>query len=145
MGFIHIGAFQLTIDGNDDRKGYGRFRRRDGDDENDENRTRQAPLSPKLREGEKIDVDRVEHQLDSHQDRNGVFARQDPKKAYSEQEGGKIEKMNDRDLVHEGSFRATTTAPTKAESKRMETNSKAKAKPFWGFNSAAPRAATSFA
>src|SRR5579871_2146034 len=143
MGVVHIGALHLPVDGNHNGQGDGRFGRRNGNDENDENRTGQAAPTPVLGEGKVIDVHGVEHQLDSHEDRDGVLPDQNTEEADPEKDRGQVEKMDNGDFAHDGSFRATTTAPTNADSSRTETNSKAKANPFCGFRSPPASKATS--
>src|SRR5580658_7839522 len=130
MGIIHISAFHLPVNGNDDGQGDSGLGGRDGDDKDHEDGAVKTGLAPVFRESQVVDVHGVQHELDPHEDGNRVFTGKNSENTDPEKNGGKIKKMDDRYLVHAGSFRAITTAPTRADKSRIETNSKAKANPF---------------
>ena len=74
-------------------------------------------------EGQQVDVDRVEDQLDRHQHEHGVLQGDDPVDPDAEQDRPQQEELVHHQLVHHRSFRAMTMAPTRAASSSTDTTS----------------------
>src|SRR5262245_20605498 len=84
--FVDVDGLYVAVEGQDDAETDGRFGRGDGDDENREHLADGVALL--LRIGNQVDVDRVENQLDRHEDDDDVPADHDADDADDEQRGG---------------------------------------------------------
>ena len=81
------------------------------------------------REGDVVDVGRVQDELDAHQDAEGVAAREHAEEAEAEDDGAEHDEVLHPELRHPfSSFRDTMTAPISATSSTSEAISKGRMK-----------------
>ena len=112
-----------AVHGDCDRQPDGRLGGRQREDEEDENLATARADGAVIGEGHQRDIDRVEHQLDAHDDQDDVASRQNSPGADEEQHHGEYQVlMQGR---HQCVSRlASRTAPTTATSSTSETSSK---------------------
>src|SRR6202007_1445153 len=114
--FVGEDGFAITEEGNDDAEADGSFRSGVGDDKEGEDLSGYVVEVP--REGDQVNVNGVEDQLDGHQDDDHVTPRDDADGADQEEREAQEQVVADR---HHGTsvlFLAMTTAPTMATSSR---------------------------
>src|SRR5207244_6846704 len=159
VDLIDIDGLSVPVDQDDDRQADPDLCRRDGDHEQREHLP--GELVEVRREGDQVDVHRVQHQLDRHQHEDRVAPGQDSIHARGEehrsedqeeretdrggQDGGHHRRTPSRGVTvgsrrpssgtrrsggspGPSSFRAMTTAPTRAASSRTETTSNGRTK-----------------
>src|SRR3989442_398672 len=120
-GVLHVGREAPAEQRDDDGEPDGGLGRGHRHDEEDEHLTGHRLVV--VREGDERQVDRIEHQLDAHQDDDGVASDQHADAADREQERGDEQEELD---PHQDTFRwARTTAPTMAAIRRSDAASKA--------------------
>src|ERR1035437_7856054 len=84
--FVHEGRLLVAEDGDDDRQAYRRLGRRDGDDEQGDDRGVDPQRSHERTERENGQVDGVDHQFDRHQRADSVAAGQEAECADGEED-----------------------------------------------------------
>src|SRR5436190_13850155 len=119
VDFVEIGRPLVAVDEELDRQADPDLGRRDGDDEQREHLT--GHRAAECGERDQVDVHRVEHQLDAHEDQHRVLPREDTVDTGAEEERAEDEVLVE---IHRQSLRAMTTAPTRAARRSIETTSK---------------------
>src|SRR5439155_3554261 len=111
-----------------------------GGGEHDDEDGEHLPVVARVRvagEGDVVDVGRVEHQLDAHQDADRVTPRDDGEEPEGEEDAPEHDEVAERERAHGGpyaftSLRETTMAPTRAASRTSEAISNGSA--YWRRN-----------
>src|SRR5207249_4734083 len=111
-----------------------------GGGEHDDEDGEHLPVVARVRvagEGDVVDVGRVEHQLDAHQDADRVAPRDDGEEPEGEEDAPEHDEVAERERAHGGpyaftSLRETTMAPTRAASRTSEAISNGSA--YWRRN-----------
>src|SRR5439155_572327 len=120
-GVLDVGREAPPEQGDDDGQADSGLGRGHGHDEEDEHLPGHRLVL--VREGDERQIDRVEHQLDAHQDDDGVAPDQDADAADGEQERG--DEQEELDPHHLTLRLAMTTAPIMAAIRRSEAASNA--------------------
>src|SRR5213593_1231402 len=124
IGLIDVDRFPVMEQGDKNGQPDRSLRCGDGHHEKHKDEPMQLVELPCI--GEKSEVDGIDHQLDGHEDRDPVLARQHTADADSEQDRAQDQKPLCRDHVVCTPRPLKTSAPTIAASRRMETISKGK-------------------
>jgi uncharacterized protein YpmB len=101
---IHVDALEVSVYQKHDGQSHRGFRRGDGYYEYGEYLPHKVRGRDKLGESHEVDINRIEHQLDRHQDADGVSASQNAKDAHTEKNGAQSQKVSqaDQDLLLPG-------------------------------------------
>src|SRR6266481_923228 len=130
---VDVQGSAAAEDGDDDRQPHRRFGRRGGDDEEHRRVSREEAAGGRARhqreagEGEEGEVHRVEHQLDAHEDDDGVAPQHHAGRSQREEDRPEDEvvlRLVGVEEVHQIFPLATTTAATTATSSKREVTSK---------------------
>src|SRR5437867_11467513 len=112
---VHVGALPLAEDGDDDAESHGGLGSRHGHHEEDEDVSGHGAQLIGI--GGESQVDGVEHQLDAHQDHDGVATHEHADRADGEEHG----RHQWQERGHHDSFlRARMTAPTTSTTRSTE-------------------------
>src|SRR5262245_64670187 len=90
---VHLNRFLVAEQRDDDGEADRDLAGGDADDEGRERLTRQVGDLPETGEGDEVEVRRVEHQLDRHEDDDRVAAREDAEHADREEHDREQEQM----------------------------------------------------
>src|SRR5262249_53775169 len=128
VDLVDIQRLLVPEERNDDRQADGRLGRRHRHHKEDEDLAR--AVAEERREGDQREVDRIQHQLDTHEDDDRVPPCEHADDPDREENGADREVVIQRDEGHgEVPFRfASTITPTIAATRRSETTSKGKRK-----------------
>src|SRR6185503_19579749 len=124
-----VDRLEALVDAEHDREADRRLGGGEHDHEDGEDLAVVAPVSV-AREGDVVDVGRIEDELDAHEDADRVPPREDAVEAEREEDRAEPHEVMQAEVAHQAftSFRDTTMAPTSAARRTIEATSKGRTK-----------------